>query len=382
MLDARADVLVLDEPDNFLDIPAKESLESALADSDKCVLMVSHDRRLLAVVPDKLLTIEGGRSWVHPGNYSTYEEARERRQEDLADDLRRWNDEERRLFHHYKEMKKRAALNAKNAPKADAAETRWRKFADAGPPQPPVRARQIRTRLRGAASGERVLRCSATTVGELIKEFALELYAGDRVALVGPNGSGKSHLLRAFAGIDPAPGIELGARVRAGYFTQGGEPDLDRNRPLRDVLRNVAATEEIARSALGRYGLANAYEQSFESLSGGEKARVEILILEMEGANLLLLDEPTDNLDIPSAEALEAALDTFTGTVVSVSHDRTYLSHATRFLLLTRSGLLYEVTSYDETLKLLRSREARPEPRQARSLMTAGVAPQRPGEPH
>lgn len=141
-----AALLLLDEPDNFLDIPAKRWLEGLIAESKKTVVMISHDRALLGVALSKILTLESTGVWVHGGSYTTYEQAREKRQQDLGDDLKRWKDEERRLFHHFKIMKQRAALNSRNAPKADAAETRWRRHEQYSDRSPSVASSRTRRR--------------------------------------------------------------------------------------------------------------------------------------------------------------------------------------------------------------------------------------------
>lgn len=125
LLTSGSDVLLLDEPDNYLDIPTRGWLEDRILETKSTILMVSHDRRLLERVANKIVVIEGSGAWVHGGSYTTFPEARAKRQEQLGDDLKRWNDEERRLFHHMKIMKQRAAQNFKNATKANAAETRW-----------------------------------------------------------------------------------------------------------------------------------------------------------------------------------------------------------------------------------------------------------------
>jgi ATPase subunit of ABC transporter with duplicated ATPase domains len=148
-LHSDAEILLLDEPDNYLDIPAKFWLEEHIRTSKKSILLISHDRDVLTAVARKIVTIEGNGCWTHHGSYTDYPVAREQRQQRLADGRQRWTEEERRLYQFYKIMKERAKLNSKNASKADAAETRWRKFVEAGPPPPPVPPQQIKTRLRG-----------------------------------------------------------------------------------------------------------------------------------------------------------------------------------------------------------------------------------------
>ncbi|MBU6227618.1 MAG: ATP-binding cassette domain-containing protein, partial [Acidobacteria bacterium] len=158
LLTSGADVLLLDEPDNYLDIPTRAWLEDQIRSCKSTILMVSHDRALLERVATKIVVIEGSGCWVHGGSYATFPEARAKRQEQLGDDLKRWEVEERRLFHHMKIMKQRAAQNFKNATKANAAETRWEKFVAAGPPPPPVPDQQIHVRFRGSDSARRVVK--------------------------------------------------------------------------------------------------------------------------------------------------------------------------------------------------------------------------------
>jgi ATPase subunit of ABC transporter with duplicated ATPase domains len=201
-----------------------------------------------------------------------------------------------------------------------------------------------------------------------MKPFDLEVWYGERVAVLGSNGSGKSHFLRLLArgGSDPEPEHQpvdelvvdpvahtgrarLGARVRPGWFAQThAHPEL-LGRTLLDILwrgdrhRPGMGREDAAR-ALDRYELARAAEQSFDSLSGGQQARMQILLLELSGATLLLLDEPTDNLDVVSAEALEAGLESFVGTVLAVTHDRWFARSFDRFVVFRSDGAVVEAS--------------------------------------
>ncbi|HEY6416122.1 MAG TPA: ATP-binding cassette domain-containing protein, partial [Acidimicrobiales bacterium] len=321
----------------------------------KTVLMVSHDRTMLANVTSKIVTLEASACWVHGGPYTTYGTARERRQEMLGDDLKRWNEEERRLFRHVKIMKQRAALNHKNASKANAAETRWKRFVALGPPPAPAPEQQITVRLRGADSARRVIRMADLSVDGTFEPFSCEIHFGERIGLVGSNGTGKTHLLDALADPEAAHHgtITYGPRTSVGRFTQVNDrPDFQGRSVLGIVVERVGE-EERSMKALARYGLAPAARREFESLSGGQKARVEILCLELEGHNVLLLDEPTDNLDVESAEALERALDQFEGTVVAVSHDRAFLARMSRFLLIADDGSVFELPDYEVALTAL-----------------------------
>ena len=196
-------------------------------------------------------------------------------------------------------------------------------------------------RLRGARLGAAGAAARPTWASTgLVEPFCDEIFFGERVGLIGPNGSGKSHVMRVLAG-DAVPhggDVTLGPRVSPGYFTQLNlRPDFA-GRTTLDPIMEITGGLETAMRGLARYGLASAARQPYETLSGGQKARLEILTLELEGHNLLLLDEPTDNLDIDSSEALESALDGFEGTVVAVSHDRAFLRRLDRFLLLAHTG--------------------------------------------
>ncbi len=352
LLTSGVDVLLLDEPDNYLDIPTRAWLEEQIKACRSTILMVSHDRTMLERVSTKIIAIEGSGCWIHGGSYVTYPEAREKRQALLGDDLKRWNDEERRLFHHMKIMKQRAAQNFKNATKANGAETRWEKFVAAGPPPPPAPDQQIYVRLRGADSARRVVKFDNLSMGNLFLPFSDEVHYGERVGLIGPNGTGKSHLLGALSG-DKQPDhgtILFGPRTSVGVFTQiNDRPDFI-GRECIDIIRDRVVDEQKAMGALARYGLRNNSRQDFATLSGGQKARLEILCLELEGHNVLLLDEPTDNLDIESSEALEKALDGFEGTVIAVSHDRTFLAQFDRFIMITDDGEVYALPDFEIAL--------------------------------
>ncbi len=352
-----ADVLLLDEPDNFLDVPAKLALERQIAASKKTVLMISHDREVLTGAVRSILTLEGSGAWLHGGPYSTYPRAREERQRRLGDAVKRWRDEERRLFRLMKTFKERAKYSSDWARKADAAETRWLRFRDAGPPPAPVVDESIVVRMRGGDSARRVLDLRSLGIDELVSPFSDEVHFGERVGLLGPNGSGKTQLMRVLAGErEPDDGeLVVGPRVSPGFFTQfQRRSDLSHRIVIDAVLERVdGGGVQAAMAALARYGLADAARRSYDLLSGGQKARLEVLVLELEGHNLLLLDEPTDNLDIESSEALEKALAGFQGTVVAVSHDRAFLRTMNRYLMLVHDGTILSLPSYDTALQAL-----------------------------
>jgi ATPase subunit of ABC transporter with duplicated ATPase domains len=212
-------------------------------------------------------------------------------------------------------------------------------------------------RMRGSDSARRVLDLRSLGIADLVAPFSEEVHFGERVGIIGPNGSGKSELARVLAGArDPDFGeLVVGPRVSTGFFTQlQARGDLTGRVVIDVVLERVrGGGVQAAMGALARYGLAEAARRSYDVLSGGEKARIEVLILELEGHNLLLLDEPTDNLDIDSSEALEKALGTFEGTVLAISHDRAFLRTMDRFLMVLHDGAVLSLLSYDSALDAL-----------------------------
>jgi len=355
LLRSDADILLLDEPDNFLDIPAKADLEEQLRRTSKTVLVISHDRDLLAAGVNIILTLEGNGAWLHHGSYATYPEAREDRQQKLGDAVARWNEEEKRLRELVRIFKERARYSPDLAKRANAFETRWNRFKETGPPPPPVTQQQIKVRLRGADSARRVLDLRGLGVPGLVSPFTDEVHFGERIGIVGPNGGGKTHLMRILNG-DEAPGegeLVTGPRVSAGLFTQLNARTDFAGRGVLEVVEERLGAMRPSMSALARYGLQDAANRTYDTLSGGQKARLEILCLELEGHNLLLLDEPTDNLDIDSCEALEQALDGFDGTVVAVSHDRAFLRRLDRFLMVLHDGTVLGLPDPDSALEAL-----------------------------
>ncbi|MFD1544818.1 ABC-F family ATP-binding cassette domain-containing protein [Nonomuraea guangzhouensis] len=338
-------VLLLDEPDNFLDVPAKQWLEGRLRDSAKTVLLVSHDRRLLAEAADRVVTVESRGVWVHGGGYAGYAQARRERTARLEELRRRWDDEYARLRGLADSLRRRATHNDALAGAYQAALTRLSRFEQAGPPQRPPREQNIRMRLRGGRTGKRAVVCERLGLRGLLDAFDTEIWYGERVAVLGLNGTGKSHFLRLLAGepIGHTGTVRLGARVEPGLFAQTHtRPDLHGRAVADIVMADHRLERNDAMAALARYELAPAGSQPFETLSGGQQARLQILLLELSGATLLLLDEPTDNLDLASAEALQRGLAAFEGTVLAVTHDRWFADDFDRYLIFTADGRVRE----------------------------------------
>ena len=366
------DVLLLDEPDNYLDVPGKRWLEERLRETPKTVLLVSHDRELLARAADRIITLEpggaGATAWVHGGGFATYHQARIDRMDRLDELRRRWDEQHEKLKILVANLKVKASANDGFASRYQAAQTRLRKFEQAGPPEERPPAQDFDMRLRGARTGKRAIVCTDLELTGLMRPFDAELWFGDRVAVLGSNGSGKSHFLRLLArgGSDPDATLGhltgagerldqvahtgtavLGARVVPGLFAQTHAHPEFAGRTLLEILhrgddRRAGMPRDAASSALDRYGLVRQAQQEFSQLSGGQQARFQVLLLELSGATLLLLDEPTDNLDLESAEALEDAIARFEGTVVAVTHDRWFARSFDRFLVFGEDGGVYE----------------------------------------
>ncbi|MFI8932909.1 ABC-F family ATP-binding cassette domain-containing protein [Streptomyces sp. NPDC053474] len=348
------EVLLLDEPDNYLDVPGKRWLEERLKETRKTVLFVSHDRELLARAADRIVSVEpspaGSDVWVHGGGFATYHDARQERFARFEELRRRWDEKHAQLKKLVLDMQQYASRSDEMASRYQAAKTRLRKFEEAGPPPEPPRKQDITMRLHGGRTGVRAVTCKDLELTGLMHPFDLEVFYGERVAVLGSNGSGKSHFLRLLAGDPESPVAHtgqwrLGARVVPGHFAQThAHPELE-GRTLLDILwREHAKDRGAAMSRLRRYELTGQAEQRFEKLSGGQQARFQILLLELQGATALLLDEPTDNLDLESAEALQEGLEAYEGTVLAVTHDRWFARSFDRFLVFGSDGRVRETS--------------------------------------
>src|SRR3954453_16477716 len=285
------EVLLLDEPDNYLDVPGKRWLEERLKETRKTILYVSHDRELLAQTATHVVTVElgatGNTVWVHGGGFASYHAARRARFTRLEELRRRWDEEHLKLKTLVTTLRQKAAYNDGMASRYQAAVTRLTKFEEAGPPQAIPQEQVVRMRLRGARTGKRAVVCERLELTGLMQPFDLEVWYGDRVAVLGANGSGKSHFLRLLAAGGSDPEVEhrpvddlaiaavrhtgrarLGARGRPGWFAQTHEHPELLGRTLLDILwkgdphRTGMGREEAPR-ALDRYELARASEQRF-----------------------------------------------------------------------------------------------------------------------
>lgn len=343
----RPDVLLLDEPDNHLDLPGKVYLEKLIRDYEGTVVIVSHDRYLLDAAVTRIVELEDGKLTGFNGDYSLYvaEKAmRQARQEDLF----------RAQQHEIARMEiaiKRFAIwgkvydNESFAAKAKSMQKRLDKMERV---EKPILDRQrMDLRINGWRGSNKVLEFDsiAKSFGprQIFGGLNEIILHGERVGLIGPNGAGKSVLLRMILGeLEPDRGeIKIGPSVTLGYYAQEHET-LDFDQTALDAVRYAGSLSESSATAyLLRYLFTyRQVSQKIGELSGGERSRLQLALLVLSRANFLLLDEPTNNLDIASAEVLEGALEEFVGTVLVISHDRYFLDRAVQRLLAIENGRL------------------------------------------
>ena len=332
------DVLLLDEP-------GKGWLEATIAQDPRTILFVSHDRTVLDRAATRIVTIEGRAAWTHIGGFSTYADARDARIERLDERHRRYEDEHHRLSEMVKEMKRKAAYNDGWASKARSAEHRLERFETREKPPQKAAIQDVKMRLGGGRTGKVVFRARGLSITGIVEPFDAEVRFGERVGVIGPNGTGKTHLIRLLAGeLVPHDGEwVLGARVTPGHFAQLHDRADVGDQPIRDVVLKKGLDRTGTMSALRRYELDHVAGNPYQVLSGGQQARFQIMLMEIDSPTLLLLDEPTDNLDVASADALEEAIGRYEGTVVAVTHDRWFMRLMDRFLFFDDGGEVREL---------------------------------------
>ncbi|HEY4689951.1 MAG TPA: ABC-F family ATP-binding cassette domain-containing protein [Anaerolineae bacterium] len=351
-------VMLLDEPDNHLDLNGKAFLERFIQQYAGAVVIVSHDRYLLDRVVDEIADLEGGQIEVYPGTYSEYvieKELRLARQQQLYRIQQRQIDRleavARRLL-----IWGRDYDNPKLTRRGKAILSRVEQMDQIERPQ--LKRRRIGLELDGWRGSNKVVEVSGLAKGfggvAVLRDVNLLVRYAERVVLAGPNGAGKSLLLRTILGQEQidAGEIVIGPSVEIGYYAQHHET-LD---PAQTLIDTVRRARPMAENAAVAFLLRFLYSykqmrQRVGDLSGGERSRLQLALLMLGNANFLLLDEPTNNLDIASAEVLEAALDDFEGAVLAVSHDRYFIDRIAARIVELKDGVAREVLgTYEEYL--------------------------------
>ena len=344
------DVLLLDEPTNHLDIVMIEWMESFLARYGGAVLLISHDRAFLDAVATATAYLQGGELKVYPGNYSTFRAALDA---DLARQAARFAQEQNQIEDFARStarMKVWGLGMSKLARRARGMETRLARMKAAASGPPPAAERTARILFHAPESGELVLDARHLTkrLGgrTLFQDVSVTLRRGERVALIGRNGAGKTTFLRALLGLtpsdDPRAEVRVGARVNLGYYDQQLR-GVDPQNTVYDEARAYTLKDTEAHNLLGTYLFPHkAHDKKVAVLSGGERARLALLRLAQEDNNLLILDEPSNHLDMEMLESLEEALEEYAGTLLMVSHDRRLIEHLADNIWLLEDGRFYE----------------------------------------
>jgi len=353
LLLARPDVLLLDEPDNHLDLAGKAFLEGLINQYPGPVVIVSHDRYLLDAVVTHITELEDGALITFEGDYSGYVTDKELRLARQAELFRVQQREIERL----ETVIKRYALwgklydNEKFAKRAKTIQGRLDKMEKID--QPVLERRKMGLQLNGWRGSNKVLEIKGLKKSftnrqqqnHVLNALDLLVWHGERVGLLGSNGTGKSVLFRCIlGGEEPSGGqIRVGPSVRIGYYAQEHET-LDPDKTLIEEVRQMRPMyEQAAVSFLGRFLFPyRMVRNRVRDLSGGERSRLQLAKLMLSDANFLLLDEPTNNLDLPSCEVLEGALDDFEGTVLVISHDRYFLNRVVDRIVELDAGALTE----------------------------------------
>jgi ATP-binding cassette, subfamily F, member 3 len=327
-----ADILLLDEPTNHLDLETTRWLEDYLRNTDKTILLVSHDRAFLANVVDHVLHLEGGSAVSYPGSYQSFVLQREERR--LSQ--QRAFEKQRKVVADEEDYIRRN-IAGQNSKQAKGRRKRLSRLPRLSSPTS-EEGGAMGLRLDGfERGGDQVVVARGVTIDvdgrTLIKNFTGTIQRGEVVGFVGPNGSGKSTFLRALIGERESSSGELrmGGSVRPSYYRQD-MAQVPVNRTLYDVISELRPQWErrLVQGHLARFGFSGEEAQRrADTLSGGERARVALAMMVLSRANFLLLDEPTNHLDIESVEALEEALEEYEGTILLVSHDRAMLEALT-----------------------------------------------------
>jgi ATP-binding cassette subfamily F protein 3 len=341
------DILLLDEPDNHLDLPGKMFLEKLIREYEGTVVLISHDRYLLDAAVTHIAELEDGKLTLFSGNYTDFvldKEERLARQEELYQVQKR---SLARMEMAIKRYKVWVQFNDKFATRIHAMEARMARVDKIDKPM--LERKRMDMRLNGWRGSNKVLELAAVSKSfgakRIFSNLNETIWHGERVGLIGANGAGKSVLLRMILGQEqPNAGeIKIGPSISIGHYAQEHET-LDFNQTVVDAVRYAGEMSEGRATAFLLHYLFTYKQvsQKIGELSGGERSRLQLALVVLSGANFLLLDEPTNNLDIASAEVLEQALEDFEGTVLVISHDRYFLDRTVERLLVIEDGQLVE----------------------------------------
>lgn len=330
------DIMLLDEPTNYLDLEARGWLEAYLADYRGGVLLVSHDRFFLDVTVREVYELFNGKLSRYPGSYSSYEERRARELEAIFAAWERQQEEIQRIEDFIRRFRYKES-------KAPQVQSRIKMLEKIIPIEIPEGMKHIHFKFPPAPrSGKIALRIEnlGKSYGSLkvIEDLSLEVERGRKIAFVGPNGAGKSTLMRIIAGVDRdyTGSIIPGAGVEIAYFAQDSAEKMSSSLNVEQEAETVCPNELAPklRNLLGAFLFrGDDVGKSVSVLSGGERSRLALLKMLLHPANLLVLDEPTNHLDLTSKDVLLEALKTFEGTVLFVSHDRGFIDELADLVL-------------------------------------------------
>ena len=352
------DLLLLDEPTNHLDIASLEWLETHLQNLDAAVMLVAHDRWFLEAVGTAVLELEAGRSRFFKGSWHAWRKEKASRELALGRAIERQEAEIARLERFVDRFRagtraRQAQSRVKRLDKIDRVTRDPREGAALGFAfKPPERSGRVVFEVEDGELriGER----------ELLRDAQFWLERGEHVTLIGPNGSGKTTLIAALAGRRELDGGKLrrGHNLRLGVLSQHAEELDTTGTVLEATQRATGLTPNKARALLGQFLFSGeAAEKPVDGLSGGERRRLSLAILVHSGANVLVLDEPTNHLDLESREALEAALQSFAGAVLLISHDRALLDAVGTRTVAVEDGTLHSyVGGWAEYLRVREER--------------------------
>ena len=362
LLVLQPDVLLLDEPDNHLDLEAKRKLEGVIRNYSGCVVIISHDRYLLDEIATHIAELESGRITLYVGNYTTYTNERELARLRQAQMYAAQQKEIARIEAAIARFELWASMVV-NERHIKQARSRRKMLDKMDKVEKVAEQRRMTLDLAGWRGSNKVLELEDVTRGFengrlIFNQLNQILWHGERVGLVGPNGAGKSFLLKQLLETETIDSgqIKIGPSVKIGYYAQEHET-LDYSRDLITEIRQSApVSREVAVAFLHRFLYTyDQMQQPINKLSGGERSRLQLAKLVLERPNLLILDEPTNNLDIASIEVLEQSLEEFEGTLLIVSHDRYFLDQVVDRVLELRDGRFAEFDgAYTDYLEAVR----------------------------